>query len=159
MNNLYEFEGDLLLEDTPDGGDIVLADDIFINDISFNTAVYLSIFGGNKDDNGKVKNKFTWWGNTLDGVTENEKIVSRFQAVIFGMPMTTKNIQEAETAASLDLQWIKSEGIADDISISGSAITRNQFQLKIKISTKGETIYQNAFFLFWKAGVYGDGLQ
>jgi hypothetical protein len=56
MNNLQTFEGDLLLEDTPDGGDIRIENNLFVSDRSFNTAVYLSLFGGNKDDNGKVKN-------------------------------------------------------------------------------------------------------
>jgi len=158
MINIQNFEGDLLLEDTPDGGDIQILNDFFVNDLSFNTAVYLSIFGGNKDDNGKVKNKFTWWGNTLDGVPENEKIISRFQAVIFGLPMTTKNIKEAETAAKMDLQWVISEGIGDTVLTAGTAITRNKFQLQITIQTKGKNIYENVFSLFWEAGVYGNGI-
>jgi len=158
MSNLQIFEGDLLLLDTLDGGDIKLIDDVFISDTSINTAVYLSLFGGNKDDNGKVKNKFTWWGNTLTGVSENEKIVSRFQAVIFGLPMSTKNIQEAETAAAMDLQWIIDEGIGDEVNVSGSAIARNKFKLKVNITAKGKNIYENDFSMPWQAGVYNDSL-
>jgi len=155
---MSDFQGDLFLEDTPDGGDIRIENDFFVNDRSFNTAVYLSIFGGNKDDNGKVKNKKTWWGNTLDGVSENEKLVSRFQAVIISMPMTSKNIAEALGAAALDLQWIKDEGIGDEVIVTGSAIARNKFTLKINILAKGKSIYDNNFALFWKAGVYGNNI-
>jgi len=158
MNNLQIFEGDLLLEDTPDGGDIKLFDDVFMNDTTIKTAVFLSLFGGNKDDNGKVKNKFSWWGNTLAGTSENEKIISRFQAVIFAMPMTTKNIQEAETAAKLDLQWVIDEGIGDELDVSGSAITRNKFNLKVKITAKEKTIFENDYSTPWQAGVYNDSL-
>jgi phage gp46-like protein len=158
MSDLQYFAGDLLLEDTPDGGEIRIENDLFVNDRSFNTAVYLSLFGGNQDDNGKVKNNKTWWGNTLDGISENEKIVSRFQAIIFALPMTTKNIQAAETAAKIDLQWIVDEGIADKIIISGSAVSHNKFYLSVEIQLNGKSIYQNAFSLLWKAGVYGNGI-
>jgi phage gp46-like protein len=158
MSDLQNFEGDLLLEDTPDGGDVQIENELFVNDKSFNTAVYLSLFGGNKDDNGKVKNKNTWWGNTLDGVSENEKIISRFQSIIFGLPMSTKNIQEAENAANLDLQWVIDEGIGDAVITTGSALSINKFLLLVNIQAKGESIYKNAFSLFWKAGVYGNGV-
>ena len=158
MNNLQNFQGELLLIDTPDGGDIQLADDLFINDLTFNTAVYISLFGGNKEDNGRVKNKYTWWGNTLDGVMENEKIVSRFQAIIFSLPMTSKNIQEAETAAELDLQWLIDEGIADIISVTGNATGHNTFNLLVEIKSGETTIFNNTYSLFWRAGIYGENL-
>jgi phage gp46-like protein len=155
VNDLQNFEGDLLLMETPDGAEMVIENDLFVCDRSFNTAVYLSLFGGNKDDNGKVRNNKTWWGNTLPGTAENEKLVSRFQAVISGLPMTTKNIQEAEGAASLDLKWITDEGIAEKIIVSGRAVTRNKFTLHIDIQSGGKSIYENIFSLFWKAGIYG----
>jgi phage gp46-like protein len=155
MNDLQNFEGDLLLFDTPDGGDVNIVNGVFVNDRAFNTAVYLSLFGGNKDDTGKVKNRKTWWGNTLDGVAENEKMISRFQAIIDGLPMSSKNIQEAETAASLDLKWISDEGMADKIEVSGTPASRNKFHLYVNIKTSGKSIYENTFALFWEAGIYG----
>ena len=84
MVGIETFEGDLLLVDSPDFGEIVIEDGFILSDKAFNTAVYLSLFGGNKDDNGKIKTKKTWWGNTLSGISKNEKMISRFQAVIFG---------------------------------------------------------------------------
>lgn len=147
-----------MLEDTVDSGDIQIEDRLFIPDRTFGTAVYLSLFGGNKDDNGKVKNNKTWWGNTLPGVAEGEKLVSRFQAVIAGLPMTSKNIQEAENAAHLDLKWIIDEAAADKIIISGSATARNKFSLLAEIKAGEKRIYENTFSMFWKAGVYGSGI-
>jgi phage gp46-like protein len=155
MNDLQDFEGDLLLMETEDGGEVQIENDLFVCDRSFNTAVYLSLFGGNKDDNGKVKNNKTWWGNTLPGIAEHEKFVSRFQAVISGLPMTTKNIQEAEAEANLDLKWIADEGIAEKITVSGRAVSRTGFALHIDIQAGGKSIYENTFSLFWKAGIYG----
>jgi phage gp46-like protein len=155
MNDLQIFEGDLLLTETEDGGDVLIDNGLFVCDRSFNTAVYLSLFGGNKEDNGKVKNNKTWWGNTLSGVSEHERLVSRFQNIISGLPMTTKNIQAAEAAASLDLKWIVDEGIAEKITITGRATARNRFSLNVDIQAGGKSIYENTFPLFWKAGIYG----
>jgi len=152
---MTNFEGDLLLEDTPDFGEIKIENGLFVNDQTFNTAVYLSLYGGNAKDNGKVKNKETWWGNTLPATAENEKMISRFQAVISGLPMTTKNILQAETAAELDLKWIIGEGIADKITAVGRAAGKNKFELAVEIKSKGDTIYENKYSTFWRAGAYG----
>jgi phage gp46-like protein len=155
MSDLQIFEGDLLLVDTMDGGDVRIENNLFVCDRSFNTAVYLSLFGGNKDDNGKSKNSKTWWGNTLEGMAENEKLISRFQAVISGLPMSTKNIQEAENAAAIDLKWIVDEGIAKKIIVSARALSHNKFALHVDIQADGKSIYENTFALPWKAGIYG----
>ena len=149
--SLQTFEGDLLLHDTPDGGDIRITDGFVAGDRGFGTAVYLSLFGGNKDDNGRVRNRRTWWGNTLRGVNENRRLVSRFQSIIFGLPMTTGNILDAEEAARLDLGWIIAEQIADEILTDGRAVSRNRFSLKVRVNARGETIYDNAFALFWRS--------
>ena len=144
-----------MLEDTPDFGEIKIENGLFVNDQTFNTAVYLSLFGGNANDNGKVKNKQTWWGNTLPGTMENEKMVSRFQAVVTGLPMTTKNILQAEAAAELDLKWIIAESIADKIKATGKSAGKNKFEIAVEIKSHGDTIYDNKFSMFWRAGAYG----
>ncbi|MCL2381360.1 MAG: hypothetical protein FWC64_07165 [Treponema sp.] len=149
--SLQPFRGDILLYDTPDGGDINITEGLIESDSAFNTAVYLSLFGGNKDDNGRIKNRKTWWGNILRGVNENQRLVSRFQAIVFGLPMTTKNILNAEEAARLDLAWVIGEKIADEILTDGRAITHNRFNLQVKINAKGQTIYDNAFAIYWRA--------
>jgi phage gp46-like protein len=158
MNDLQNFEGDLLLEDTPDGGDIQIKDGLFVPDRTFSTAVYLSLFGGNIEDSGKVKNTKTWWGNTLEKTAANERLVSRFQALIAGLPMTTKNINAAEKSARLDLNWIIEEGAADTINVSGSATAHNKFSLRVEIKAGGKSIYENTFAIFWKAGIYGSSV-
>jgi phage gp46-like protein len=155
MSDLQTFEGDLLLEDTPDGGDIRIEDGLFVSDRSFHTSVYLSLFGGNKEDNGKVRNRKTWWGNTLRGVSENQKLASRFQALIHGLPMTTKNILDAEEAVRLDLKWMVDDGIADEIIVDGRAVSHSRFQLKVQINAKGKSIFEHTYALFWKAGSNG----
>jgi phage gp46-like protein len=149
MSGLQNFEGDLLLYETVDGGELAIESGLFVSDRQFSSAVYLSLFGGNQDDPGKVENNKTWWGNYLDGVTENEKMVSRFQAVISGLPMTVKNIREAETAAELDLQWFKKEKIAREINATIKSTGKHEFNLTIEILEDAKTVFENAYSLQW----------
>ena len=143
------FEGDVLLIDTPDGGDIVIENDLIQPDKNFSTAVYLSLFGGNKDDTGKVKNKNQWWGNYLAGISQNEKLRSRFQNIIMGLPMTVKNINDAENAAYKDLEWFIEDEIADKITIQSQTTGIKRFNLYVKIEKNILTIFENTYHLLW----------
>jgi phage gp46-like protein len=149
MNGLQNFEGDALLHETIDGGELAIENGLFISDKKFSSAVYLSLFGGNSEDAGKVKNNKEWWGNKIEGITENEKLVSRFQNIIFGLPMTVKNIREAEAAAVIDLKWFIAEKIADEINVNGQAIGKNQFYLTVKIKKNTLTIFEDSYALQW----------
>jgi phage gp46-like protein len=153
--NLFEFMGDLLLIETPDGGDFVLTDGMLEADQAFGTAFYLSLFGGNKADSGKVKNKNTWWGNTLAGVTEKEKVISRFQNVITGLPMTVKNIKAAEEAARQDLKWAIDEEIADEINVTSKTEGEKRFCLYVQALKSGKLVYQSNYGVLWGAGING----
>jgi phage gp46-like protein len=148
--SLQDFQGDLLLQETPDGGEIILENGLFKPDENFSNAVYLSLFGGNKEDNGKVKNNKEWWGNTIEGIEDNEKLVSRFQNIIYGLPMTVKNIREAETAAALDLKWFKDEKIIDELNIYGTVTGKNNFVLIIEMLKDGLKVFSNSYALLWE---------
>ena len=152
---MSDFTGDVLLIETPDGGDIVLENGAVKPCKDFSTAVYLSLFGGNKDDAGTVKNRYTWWANTLKETPEDEKIVSRFQAIITGLPLSIKNIRKAETAAALDLEWLKSEGVADEIIADGKTKGKDSFVLRVQIKNKGQKLYEKEFALLWEHGIDG----
>jgi phage gp46-like protein len=147
-----DFEGDLLLQDTLDGGDIVIADGTFAADRAFDTAIYLSLFGGNKDDDGRVKNNRTWWGNTLPGLSESEKLVSRFQAILAGTPMSAKTIHEAEAAARLDLQWLLTEGLADSVAVDCRTGMGSRFALRVNIAARSKNLYAGTFQIVWRQG-------
>jgi phage gp46-like protein len=148
---MNDFEGDLLLLDTPDGGDIVIENGLLQPDRGFATAVYISLFGGNKEESGKVKTNKTWWGNTLEG-TEAEKIVSRFQHIITAMPLSIKNIKAAEEAAKLDLKWIVGLGIADKIEADGRTGEKGFFSITVTILKDTNTVFENSYSTLWAAG-------
>jgi phage gp46-like protein len=150
-----DFMGDLLLIETSDGGDCVIKDGLLEAEHGFGTAFYLSLFGGNKADSGKVKNWKTWWGNTLEGVTEKEKVVSRFQNFVTGKPMTIKNIKYAEEMARQDLNWVIDEGIADEINVSGISEGNNRFRLYIQVLKAGKSVYESNYGVLWGTGING----
>ena len=149
------FQGDLLLIETPDGGDCVVENGLLLADHAFGTSFYISLFGGNKADPGKVENRNTWWGNTLQGTAEKEKIVSRFQNFIHGMPMTVKNIKDAEVMARLDLKWAIDEGIADEIDVFIRTEGSNKIRLFIEVKKEGKSAFSTSYGALWGAGLNG----
>ncbi|WP_315601917.1 hypothetical protein [Treponema socranskii] len=82
-------------------------------------------------------------------------MISRFQAIITGLPLSVKNIRKAETAAVLDLEWLKNEGVADEIITEGKTRGKNIFALKIEIKNNGKSLYEKEFSLFWENGIHG----
>lgn len=144
------FEGDVLLVDTVDGGEISIINGLVIADKKFSTAVYLSLFGGNEADQGRVDNNKTWWGNRFENISENEKIVSRFQAIIKSLPLTSKNLLLAEQAAKEDLIWMISEGIADEIITDIKIVDRFRCELEIIIRKDGELIEKSSYKVNWE---------
>ncbi len=153
MNDV--FEGDVLLEADSDGFDIVLKNGLVQECVDFNTAIMISLFGGNKEDSGKVKNNKAWWGNLVGEILENEKVVSRFQNVINGLPFSLKNIAEAESAALLDLEWLKKEKLADSVFAEGRVLGRNNFVLKIVVKKDVDVLYEDEFPVLWKGEING----
>jgi len=150
-----DFNGDLLLIETPDGGDCMLDNGLLLADHGFATAFYLSLFGGNKEDAGKFKNRNTWWGNTIPGVAENEKVTSRFQHFIQAVPMTIKNIKEAEGMAQLDLKWAIEEKIVDAIDVSIRSESMNKIRLFVTATKEGRTIHEVDYGVLWGAALNG----
>jgi phage gp46-like protein len=150
-----DFQGDLLLIDTVDGGDVVIENGLFKGDRAFSTAVYLSLFGGSKDDTGKIKTNKTWWGNTLEGTSEAEKMVSRFQNIISGLPLSVKNVKAAENAAVLDLAWFIDLGIADKVEVEARTGEKSRFFITVKILKDKNTLFENSYSLLWEAGING----
>ena len=151
-----ELGGDVLIFDSIDGADISVINGLVTMDNGFNSAVYLSLFGGDEDDTGEVVNNNTWWGNKLQNMSENEKLVSRFQAFIKSVPLTSKNILLAEEKVEQDLQWMVDDGIADSIESVISVVGKKEINLTITVSKYGEVIEAGNYSLQW--GAMKDGI-
>jgi len=148
------FSGDVLLKATDNGGDIVIEDGLIVDCSDFSSAAYLSLFGGNEDDE-VGREKETWWGNLVPGTLKNEKYVSAFQSIIRGCPLTAINLRRVQEAAAADLQWFIDEGIADDIAVSIRAESIKQVALSIAIKKDEAAIFSCGYSFQWQGAING----
>jgi phage gp46-like protein len=144
-------QGDVLLFNTVDNGDIEVVGGLVTMSGGLGTAVYLSLFGGNILDDGRSENKFTWWGNYLENLPEN-KYVSETQYLLKSLPATTSNLRRVEDASLRDVNWLLNIGAASKIESLASIPAIDTLQLNIAIEAVGE----EARFTFtenWKSTV------
>lgn len=146
------FEGDVLLKSTVDGGDLEIENYFIKLTGGFGTASYLSLFGGNKEDNGteSTKNK-SWWGNQLDENEPDKKLISRTQNFMLSNPATPGNLNKIIENAKQDLSWFKDQGICDTIEISGSIPEPDRLELAIRMLKDSELLADFKFIENWKA--------
>ena len=112
-------EGDVKLFETLDGGNIKIIDGIMGMTGGFETAAYLSLFGGNKDDNPDIEeNPKTWWGNLFkEDLENNDKYISKTQWLLLNTSSTPGNVINIEDAVKFDLQWFLDENITSTINV------------------------------------------
>lgn len=118
-------QGDVLLFQTDDDGDIFVSGGLVTMTGGLETAVYLSLFGGNEDGS-------QWWGN----VTETElskKYISETQNLLLLLPITSANLLRIEDAVKRDLAWIPEGGFAKSIVVSSRIMELNTISLAITV--------------------------
>lgn len=114
---------DLLLTHTDDGGKI----DGSVTTEGLETAIYLSLFGGNIDDDGMSEvDQLSWWGNKI--AKENGEIRSATQFLMYKLPISTSSMRRIEGAARLDLDWL------DDFDVSVTISGSRQFVLTVTVN-------------------------
>lgn len=103
-------------------------------DESPRTSAYLSLFGGNLEDNGTDATKAkSWWANFAE-TDPDRHIRSRTQAILIGLPAISSNLTRVEEAAEADLAWFETAGIASSISVTATLPKRNTVRLLIQIT-------------------------
>lgn len=119
---------DVHLFDSVDGGDIT---DVLETRDGLETAVYLSLFGGNALDDGRPKNLATWWGNI--GESEAAKQYRSEAAFLLRtVPPNTANLKRIEAAAARDLAWLVPEYVKE-IKVSVYMPKLNAVNLSISL--------------------------
>lgn len=147
-----DFMGDVLLQSTLDGGDIVIENGFVKDCRNFDTAAYLSLFGGNKKDL-NARQKETWWGNLIPGTKRNEWMQSEFAATVNGLPLTSGNLLKARQAAERDLDWIKKDAGADKISAALKAENPARVRLEVEVKKSEAAIAGGAYELQWQGAL------
>jgi hypothetical protein len=120
-------QGDVLLFQTKDDGEINITDGLIEMSSGLETAAYLSLFGGNEDDDGSDENTHNWWGNLSE--TEPEaQYRSQTQHLLQSLPATTGNLLRIQDAAEKDLAWLSSS-----VSVVVTMPGLNKVKLTIQI--------------------------
>jgi phage gp46-like protein len=140
---------DVLLEHKPDGGDIRMpAGEGITMTEGLETAVYLSHFGGNAEDNGTdATAHLQWWGNRGE-TDERRQLRGGLQAALQSLPVTSGNLLRLGDIAADDLQWLVDEGLAESVRSSVTLVGPKRIELVDHITVSGRT-YQIRNFATW----------
>jgi len=142
-------QGDVKLFQTVNDGEITVVNGVVEMSGGLETAAYLSLFGGNEDDDVRGSNPFNWWGN-LDEVDPVRQYRSETQHLLQAIPATTGNLLRIEDAANRDLAWFLDERVASSVTVEATIPALNRIQITIDIEANGE----ESSFVFtenWKA--------
>ena len=130
-------QGDVLHFQTPDDGDIEILNGLVTMSGGLETAAYLSLLGGNIEDDGLPDNSLTWWGN-LDETDRAFKYISETQNLLRGLPAVSRNLILVEEANLRDLQWMIDKKVASSITSEASIPQVGRVAFKITILAEGE---------------------
>lgn len=125
---------DVLLRQADDGGEITLQGGLMLLSDGLETAVYLSLFGGNEDDPGDVDSPLQWWGNLLEAEPERS-YRSETQYLLKSLPAIPANLRRIEQAAARDLQWMLDTDNAQSITVEATIPALNRVQINLTIIT------------------------
>jgi phage gp46-like protein len=141
-------QGDVFLFQTNDDGDINVDGGVVEMAGGLPTSAYLSLFGGNEDDDGRASNELTWWGN-LDESEPSRQYRSETQNLLRSIPAVSRNLLRIQDAANRDLQWLLDENVASSINVVASIPGLNKVNLEVSIiAIGGETKFN--FTENWK---------
>ncbi len=124
---------DVLLCQTLDDGEINITGGLVELTGDFRTAVYLSLFGGNEDDDGRDNNEFNWWGN-LGTTNPSELYRSETQNLLNKLPPTSNNLLRIEDAVSRDLEWLNAVGAVTGINVTVTVPELNRIRIVVEIN-------------------------
>ena len=130
-------QGDVLLQQTNDNGEISVVNGVVTMTGSFETMAYLCLFGGNEDDAGGSDKTESWWGN-LDEIDPDLRYVSETQNLLKSIPAISSNLLKIQAAAERDLAVFTSKNIASSVTVVVSVPALNRVSIAINIEAVGE---------------------
>lgn len=141
---------DVLLSQTADGGNITIENnqDVTLTG-GFETDFYLSLFGGNEEDDGTVGNKNNWWGNLLEN-DPTFQFRSRTQNLLISLPLVSGNLRKIEDAVKIDLNSYVEIGAVDTIDVDVSITGPRRVEIVINTYVDGNNI-EVTFLVNWLA--------
>lgn len=141
--------------ETGDGGDYIFSDDGILLDNSLNTIGYISLFGGNIEEDtiqnrkplGTLYNDF--WGNCDVMNNPNDYFNSKTERTLAKEAIKSGNLSDFESVANQDLEFLKNLTFVSDIESFAQILNPDELKLSADIlqpsSSEPET-----FDFFWK---------
>lgn len=143
--------GDVKLIMTKEGFDIDIKNNFIEMTSGFESAVFLSLFGGNEeDDYSEATNKNQFWANNLQD-NESGKYRSRTLKFINGSNANAQNLKLLEQNILLDLNWFIEENIADTVEADCSIPAFNELKIDIRLLRDSKLLSSSNYKLNWKA--------
>lgn len=130
---------DVLVEQTPDGGEIEIINGLVTLTGGFQTAFYYALFGGNKDDDGTENSVNNWWGNLVETDTTLH-YRSKTQNILQTLVPTSGNLLRLEAAIKKDLDVFIQIGAVSTIEASAALIDVRKVEITIDVVADGENI-------------------
>lgn len=143
-------QGDVELLQTPDDGEVFVVGGLMEMSSGLETSAYLSIFGGNEDDDGRTDNPNQYWGN-IDETEPARQYRSETQHLLQSIPAIPANLLRIEDAARRDLAWFIERNVAGAVIVSVTMPGLNKVKITISIEAFGEEI-SFEFVEIWKVG-------
>ncbi|MFW6156785.1 MAG: hypothetical protein ACOC7J_05650 [Armatimonadota bacterium] len=141
-------QGDVLLTNTLDGGEIHADGGVIEMSGGLETAVYLSLFGGNREDEQRAGDPMQWWGN-LSEDDPARRYRSETQRILTGLPATSANLLRVEDAVRRDLRPLIDEGVIRSVEVAVSLTGPKRVRIRVRID--GDTDLE--FAANWEASL------
>lgn len=136
---------ELHLFQTPDGGEVTIANGKLELSQGVEEAVYLSLFGGNEEDSGREDTEhLQWWGN-LTEQDPNRRYRSETNHLLRSLPATTGNLRLLEDAAERDLAWMLETGVATSVEVQLRMPAPKRLDFFIDLEVDGRRVPQIHF--------------
>ncbi len=143
-----EDEGDVLIFQTTDDGEIEIENGLVTMTPGLDNAVYLSLFGGNEEDPGGDDRTQEWWGNLIE-IDPTRQYRSETQHLLRAIPAVTANLRRIEDAARRDLAWVIPAGVASVVEVAATMPALNKVQIDVTINGNETLTYLEN----WQASV------
>lgn len=138
---------DVRIYQAADGGEVDFKNGEPLTADGLESAAYLSLCGGNQEDNGLASGEpLQWWANVEEPVAER-RMRSELQSVLRGMPAVPFNLRRAEDAAISDLAWMTKE-LEAKVVVEASLPAVDWIALHVEIAI-GNTTYPFDFTSEW----------
>lgn len=127
-------------------GDLSIVNGKIEFDYSLETAVFLSLFGGNKKADTKEKRNPSgtenedWFGNMYLKETGTVLFNSTFERTIIENAVVSGNLIVFEKAAVNDLNWFIQRKIADEVKAEVSIVDKDTIKITVRILKNKKTL-------------------